>query len=445
LLEGVPGGHQTRTGVALGTLAYMAPEQALGRRGEIDGRVDVFALGATMFRVLAGRRVHEAESEAELLMAMASRPAPPLGSVAPGTPPGICAIVDLSLAFARDARYPDARTMLSDVQAVRHGANPPFASARLAYRDERTRAEAAAPGASLGAVTVPNTARTQPLSAYTEATAPYPAGVPVPASNAPTAYGAAQDLGAASVRAPASMRTEPLPAMAPGPGRAPPPVVAVAVAPVPHAGGAVGGGAPYGAPPVAAWPSVPAPPAAKGRALLALLVVLGTLALACVGGVIAYFVLVRGAATSGGPDAPLPAALPSPGATTATADVPTAARAADGRSGPVTLPEPTAPSVTTPPAPRVPHAKSEAAASVAPSAGAPAPLAPPPTTSTVTASAAASPALQAAPSAPVAPAASPSAAAVAPSAAPSAPPASPPPPSPPPSPGSLGRRGRGRH
>jgi hypothetical protein len=74
----------------------MAPEQALGRRGEIDGRVDVFALGATMFRVLSGRRVHEAESEAELLMAMASRPAPPLRVVVPETPEAVAGIVDFT-------------------------------------------------------------------------------------------------------------------------------------------------------------------------------------------------------------------------------------------------------------------------------------------------------------------------------------------------------------
>ncbi len=86
LLDGIAGDHKTRTGLALGTLPYMAPEQALGRRNEIDGRVDLFALGATMFRILSGRKVHEAHSEAELLMAMASRPAPPLKSVAPETP-----------------------------------------------------------------------------------------------------------------------------------------------------------------------------------------------------------------------------------------------------------------------------------------------------------------------------------------------------------------------
>src|SRR5262245_39780479 len=141
VLEGVPAEHRTRTGVALGTLAYMAPEQALGRRAEIDGRVDLFALGATMFRIIAGRRVHEAESEAELLMAMASRPAPPLASVAPGTPAAVSAVVDLGLAFSRDARYPDARTMLSDVRALRANGSAPYAAARLSSRDEATRAD----------------------------------------------------------------------------------------------------------------------------------------------------------------------------------------------------------------------------------------------------------------------------------------------------------------
>ena len=72
----------TRAGATLGTAPYMPPEQIRGV--EIDARADVFAVGATMFRLLARRRVHEAESEAEMLLKMASEPAPPLASVAPG-------------------------------------------------------------------------------------------------------------------------------------------------------------------------------------------------------------------------------------------------------------------------------------------------------------------------------------------------------------------------
>ena len=145
LLDAAPGDFQTRTGAALGTFPYMAPEQALGRRDEIDGRVDLFALGATAFRILAQRKVHEAESDAELLMAMASKPAPPLASVAPHVPREVCAVVDLSLAFSRDARYPDAGTMQADVRAVRKGRRPLYAWGRQAARDRAT-----SPGAEGG-------------------------------------------------------------------------------------------------------------------------------------------------------------------------------------------------------------------------------------------------------------------------------------------------------
>ncbi|MBN2192926.1 MAG: protein kinase [Polyangiaceae bacterium] len=138
LLEQMPGDFRTRSGLALGTFPYMAPEQALGRRSEIDGRVDIFALGASAFRIIARRRIHEAESEAELLMAMASKPAPPLAGVAPGTPEGLCRVVDLSLAFSKDARYPDVATMQADVRAVARGEPPPFATGREAVRDQAT-------------------------------------------------------------------------------------------------------------------------------------------------------------------------------------------------------------------------------------------------------------------------------------------------------------------
>ncbi|HEX9621768.1 MAG TPA: protein kinase [Polyangiaceae bacterium] len=144
-LEDAPGDFKTQTGMALGTLPYMAPEQALGRRAEVDGRADLFALGATAFRLLSGRRIHAAEGEAELLVMMATKPAPPLGDVAPGVPVEVRAVVDLALAFSKDARYPDARTMLDDVREARAGRVPPFAGARHAADLEMTRVDRAAP------------------------------------------------------------------------------------------------------------------------------------------------------------------------------------------------------------------------------------------------------------------------------------------------------------
>src|SRR6185312_16133563 len=117
----------TRVGAALGTAPYMPPEQIRGV--EIDARADLFAVGATMFRLIARRRVHEAASEGELLVKMASQQAPPLASVAPEAPSGVCLVVDRALMFERSLRYPDAATMQGDVRALREGRPPPYATA----------------------------------------------------------------------------------------------------------------------------------------------------------------------------------------------------------------------------------------------------------------------------------------------------------------------------
>jgi serine/threonine protein kinase len=116
------GSDWTKTGATLGTTPYMPPEQARGRR--IDARADLFAVGATMFRLLIGRRVHHAASDFELLMKMAKEPAPLLASVLPGVPRDIGLVVDRALAFDRDQRYPDAASMLEDVRAVRASKRP---------------------------------------------------------------------------------------------------------------------------------------------------------------------------------------------------------------------------------------------------------------------------------------------------------------------------------
>lgn len=121
LLEHATDDLRTATGVALGTIAYMAPEQAAGRRDEIDGRTDLYAVGAILFRLLSGRRVHEGRNGGEMLLLTASRPAPPLASVAPNVPAALAAVVDRALAFDRRDRFPDARAMRAALAQVRQG------------------------------------------------------------------------------------------------------------------------------------------------------------------------------------------------------------------------------------------------------------------------------------------------------------------------------------
>jgi eukaryotic-like serine/threonine-protein kinase len=396
VLDGVPAEHRTRTGVALGTLAYMAPEQALGRRAEIDGRVDIFALGATMFRVLSGRRVHEAESEAELLMAMASRPAPPLASVVPGIAPAVAGVIDLALAFSRDARYPDARTMQGDVRALRQGQPGPYASARISSREEATRAEMPAPSSH----------RTQPLAVTMGSHVPGTSNtVPMPVASMGVVT-AAPGFGGHTTAPPqglASVRTAPLamPAHAPGPGSFATTMPSTQPGPAP-----------------AFATSQPARPSAGGssRGSLALLVVLGFAGLLLAGGAAAWY-LLSGRTEENGVTA-LPAPLPpvdsaSPVTTVGSPPGSPAPTADDGtdpaapRRVPTKKDSPSAPSASASPTPATPTAapSPSSAAPVAPSASgavAPPPAPAPTPTPTATPTTPASPTV--APTSPTAPA-----------------------------------------
>ncbi len=62
----------TASGDVLGTLRYLSPEQAKGRREAVDGRSDVYALGATLYELLTLRPVYEGDDRAELLIKIVS-------------------------------------------------------------------------------------------------------------------------------------------------------------------------------------------------------------------------------------------------------------------------------------------------------------------------------------------------------------------------------------
>ena len=123
----------TRAGMVMGTPAFMAPEQALAHWEEVDGRTDIWAVGATMFMLMSGQHVHEAQSSQEQLILSATAPARSLATVAPGVPRPVVAIVDRALAFDRSGRWPDAAAMKAAVSAVLDalaGSEPVAASGR---------------------------------------------------------------------------------------------------------------------------------------------------------------------------------------------------------------------------------------------------------------------------------------------------------------------------
>jgi hypothetical protein len=110
--------NRSRNGALFGTLGFMAPEQALARTHEIDGRTDLWAVGATLFTLLTGRLVHEAPTPNEQLVNAATRVAAPLSSLLPEADPALCALVDRALAFQQIERWQNAREMQEAVRAI---------------------------------------------------------------------------------------------------------------------------------------------------------------------------------------------------------------------------------------------------------------------------------------------------------------------------------------
>jgi len=101
----------TQTGAALGTPAFMAPEQAQGNTSLVDARTDVWAAGATLFTLASGRFVHEADNARQMIIRAATESALSLGTVLPGAPSPLAEVIDRALGYEMDSRWPTAAAM----------------------------------------------------------------------------------------------------------------------------------------------------------------------------------------------------------------------------------------------------------------------------------------------------------------------------------------------
>ena len=97
----------TAPGAAIGTAGYMAPEQA---RGEpVDARADVFALGAVLYEMLAGRRAFPGATGIDRVSAILTEEPPRLEAVVSGVPAGVAQVVERCLKKPREQRFQSAR------------------------------------------------------------------------------------------------------------------------------------------------------------------------------------------------------------------------------------------------------------------------------------------------------------------------------------------------
>jgi serine/threonine protein kinase len=102
---------RTVTGTALGAPAFMSPEQAMGLVTQLDGRADLFSVGAMMHALVTGHPINDERTEEESLVMAATRPVPPVSRIAPRLPDAVAGIIDQSLRWDRRLRYPNAREM----------------------------------------------------------------------------------------------------------------------------------------------------------------------------------------------------------------------------------------------------------------------------------------------------------------------------------------------
>jgi serine/threonine protein kinase len=108
--------ERTAAGTALGTPAYMSPEQAMGLVDQLDGRADIFSVGAMLHALITGQRINNGRTEQEALVMAATMPVASVARIAPDLPLPVVALVDKALAWDRRNRFDDARQMQAAVR-----------------------------------------------------------------------------------------------------------------------------------------------------------------------------------------------------------------------------------------------------------------------------------------------------------------------------------------
>src|SRR5688572_18899039 len=148
------GAGLTHTGMSLGTILYMAPEQAASDP-EIDGRADIYSFGITAYEMLSGAAPFAGLNPREMLTARLTLPPPPLASVRRDVPAGLERLIARCLAIDPTDRPQTAAELVEaledpDVISGSFAAIPP----RIARGSRRARAVGMASLALVGAIAV---------------------------------------------------------------------------------------------------------------------------------------------------------------------------------------------------------------------------------------------------------------------------------------------------
>src|ERR1700686_1612527 len=127
----------TEQGTIVGTFQYMSPEQIEGK--ELDGRSDIFSLGAVLYEMLTGRRAFAGQSQLSVASALLEKDPEPIGTMKPMTPTGLVHVVKKCLAKDRDERWQSSSDLKSELNWVGESGSqtgaPAFAVTKRSKRE----------------------------------------------------------------------------------------------------------------------------------------------------------------------------------------------------------------------------------------------------------------------------------------------------------------------
>ena len=106
----------TRTAVVMGTVAYMSPEQALGKK--VDHRTDIWSFGCLLYEMLAGHGPFQGGQEQAIIQAILHADPEPIAALRHDIPAGLVRVLDRCLKKNHLDRYPDAGALIRDLESV---------------------------------------------------------------------------------------------------------------------------------------------------------------------------------------------------------------------------------------------------------------------------------------------------------------------------------------
>ncbi|MCV2353794.1 serine/threonine protein kinase [Paucibacter sp. B2R-40] len=109
-------GSRTRTGLVLGTPSFMSPEQLAGLK--VDGRSDLYSLGAMIYQLLTAHLPHQSDSMARLMYQIANQTPADVRHYRPGLPETLALVLALALEKRPELRYGSGEQMAQDLDAV---------------------------------------------------------------------------------------------------------------------------------------------------------------------------------------------------------------------------------------------------------------------------------------------------------------------------------------